>query len=66
MVETKETVEILKEMDQVDEEIQELEKKLFWKRLRKMELNILLMQTPEMREAYKEAYRKVRNMHKRG
>ena len=57
--------EINKELDKLEEKELEIERKLMALRLRKMELNIALMQTPEMRKAYKEAYLKVRNMKKR-
>jgi len=54
-----------KALDEIDEKREELRKELCLLGLKKMALHIQLMQTPEMREAYHEAYWKVRYGKKR-
>ena len=57
--------ELRKKLDEIDERREELREELRRLGLKKMVLHTLLMQTPEMIEAYREAYRKVRYGKKR-
>jgi len=57
--------ELRKKLDEIDERREELRDELFRLGIKKMALHIQLMQTPEMIEAYREAYRKVRYGKKR-
>ena len=52
--------ELRKELDKLDRRREELRKIYKELGIKKAVLHIHLMQTPEMRRAYKEAYRKVR------
>ena len=57
--------ELRKKLDEIDERREELREELRQLGIKKMVLHALLMQTPEMREAYHEAYWKVRRGKKR-
>ena len=55
-----EVEELRKELDKLDRRREELRKIYKELGIKKAVLHIHLMQTPQMRRAYKEAYRKVR------
>ena len=55
-----EVEELRKELDELDKEREKLKEKLRELGIKKAVAHIKLMLTPEMKKAYKEAYRKVR------